>query len=427
MVKNRNSNTKNNIEEHTSVSSIYEAGIGKRLLAGIIDGLFFVFLALILSMWVFTPIANAGMNYEGNQVDATQYQIASHLYVYQQADDDYNYNVIEVKDFTEKMDANREARVSTVYQIVKDDYKWYLEHLHYYYTSYLTAKNIELPNNSERKSYDPFKDNFVSPNYDKFVKDTEVKACDYYTDDWFSKNILKIDDENSYFVRDTSKENFLEQITKKESKSNDDTVKELRQMCYDATADFYYSDYFKNINNSIKWTQIFIIGMAVVISYSVFYILIPLLYKNGETLAKKFGHLAIISAKGYQVQKRQIIFRQIILFIELVIPACVIGIGLTSVATLGVGIVILFVCTLISKTHRSPHDYAAFTLVVDAPKSVWFDSKEDEEKFAKDLDDKMAKYKNKKIIEKSVIQIGDEIVNEEYKKQIEEESKKTEK
>lgn len=404
---------KNNESSVEKISAIFEAGIGKRLFSAIMDAVIFLFVTIILYLFVFTPIAISGMSYESNQVLASKYQVASHLYVYQQIDDNNNYNIIEVKDYSEKIDASKSGTVSPVYKLSVDDYKFYLSHVYYYYTSYLTNKNVELPNDTEEKTYDAVKDNFVSPNYDKIIEGTDKYPKDVYTDDWFCTNILKIGTDSSYFVRDTSKTNFLDQISVKEGSG--DVIKELKTYCYNATSDFYYSNYFSNLNNSIKWTQIFIIGMSVTISYSIFYILIPLLYKNGETLGKKVNKLALISASGYQVKRRQVLFREIVLFVALVLCSCIVGIGLTSIATLGLGIVILLVCTLISKKHRAPHDYAAYTLLVDAPKSVWFESKEAEEKAIKDLDDKMAKYKNKNIIDKNVIQIGDVIINDEFK------------
>ena len=103
--------------------------------------------------------------------------------------------------------------------------------------------------------------------------------------------------------------------------------------------------------------------------------------------------------------------------------AFVVGIGLTSLATLGIGILILLLCTLISKQKRAPHDYAAMTIVVDTPKSVWFESPEEEIKYAEELEEKMAKYKNTQIIDKKVIQVGSTIIDEEVKKEFEESKK----
>ena len=111
----------------------------------------------------------------------------------------------------------------------------------------------------------------------------------------------------------------------------------------------------------------------------------------------------------------------------LAFTAFIVGIGLTSLATLGIGILILLIATLISKDKRAPHDYAAMTIVIDEQKSVWFDSAEEEIKYADELEAKMAKYKNTKIIDKKVIQVGSTIIDEDVKKEFEESQKNPEK
>ena len=410
----------------TELSTIVDANIGKRLLTAIIDALFFGFLGVMLLLWVFRPIANYGLHYEQAQADETQYRIASHLYVYRQANDDNQYVIIEVKDFTEKYDPNRASAVNPIYGFTETDYKFYLEHLYYYYHSFLTNVDVELPNSTATKQYDPVKDMFVSPHYNDPINGVLPK--DYYTDDWFINNVLDFSSgESTYFNYDSSKETFMEKITVKDGVDSVVLINYLKKCCNTATSDFYYSDYNADLNNIIKWSQVVIFVPSIVISYSIFYLLIPLLYSNGETLAKKFFKVAVISANGYKVKRRQIVFRELLQFAILAFSAFVVGIGLTSLATLGVAIVILLGATLISKDHRSPIDYAASTEVVDAQKSVWFESLEDELNHAKELEDNMAKYKNQNILNKNVIQVGTTIVDEEVKKEFEESKKDSKK
>lgn len=408
------------------LSTIVEANIGRRLLTAIIDALFFVFIGIMLALWVFTPITNASLHYEENMALARQYEVASHLYVYRQANDDGQYVIIEVKDFTEKLDGNRNSSVNPIYGFTETDYTFYLEHLYYYYHSYLCNQDVELPNPTIIHTYDPVADNFVSPHYNEPIDG--VMPADFYTDTWFINNVLDFKDgESSYFTYDESKESFMGKISLKEGVSESDAIKFLKQACYNATDEFYNSDYFSHLNTIVKWSQVIIVVPSVLISYGVFYIAIPLIFKNGETLAKKFFKIGLVSSRGFQVKKRQIVFRQLLLLFMLSFSAFVVGIGLTSLATLGIGILILLLCTLISKQKRAPHDYAAMTIVVDVPKSVWFESPEEEIKYAEELEEKMAKYKNTQIIDKKVIQVGSTIIDEDVKKEFEESQKNPEK
>ena len=93
-------------------------------------------------------------------------------------------------------------------------------------------------------------------------------------------------------------------------------------------------------------------------------------------------------------------------------------------ATLGIGVFIYFVATFISKTKRSFLDYLCYTYLIDTKTSVWFDSPEAEEKAEQELDAKMEKYQSKVEPDKNLIQVGTTIVNEQVKKELEEEKSK---
>lgn len=419
-------NKRSILDVNPKVSTIIEAGLGKRVFSGILDGVLFAFLSILLALWVFTPIANSAMGYEQYQLLGTQYQIASHLYVYYQQTTDNNFEVIEAKDFTEKLDTSKAFQIVPIYQHTGTNSKFYLEHVYYYYHSFLTnGPDVELPNPSGTRVYDPVNDHFVSPHYNEKVKDTNLLPIEYYTDDWIAENVFNLkNNESEYFVRDTSKIKFVDQMIVKEGVDNNALVNFLKERAYSTNNDLYNSDYFVSINNNIKGIQIFLIIPSVTISYMIFFMLVPLLFANGETFGKKFNKLAIISMSGYKVKKSQIVFRQLVLYLCLMLFSFMIGVGLTSIATLFAGIAILFLITLTNKHKRCVHDFAAFTMEVDAAKSVWFESANKEEKVYKELEEKMAKYSKNKVENKNIIQIGDQIVDEQLKREIEEKNKK---
>ena len=80
--------------------------------------------------------------------------------------------------------------------------------------------------------------------------------------------------------------------------------------------------------------------------------------------------------------------------------------------------------TLISKRNRSPHDYAALTVVIDARTSVWFDDAKSEQSHVDEFNDNLSSYKEYKEINKNVIQVGGEIIDPTIKKEVEEARKK---
>ncbi len=421
--KNLNLNTKSDSAER--LTSLTEANLGRRLLAAIIDFLLAVFVWFTLVLTVTTPIANEAMgNRETTQL-GIQYQIASHLYVYQQQDDAGNKTIIEVKDLTEKLDPEKLSDVAMVSKIDGMDLDSYLNHLVYYYTVFKTGdvSRCELPNNTSTKTYDAVNDHFISPEYNVFVKDTQTLPKDYYTISWFNKQFTTTEEGKTYF--DCPDENVLATI--KTDLTDDAKTKcnlYLRNKIYEATRDFYYSGFYQNINSKLKANQVFIVLTPLIFTLCLIYLVPSMCFRNGETLAKKFLHIGLVSANGYTAKKRQFVLRFVVFSCEICLSLFIVGIGFTSIATLGLGCFFLLIGTMISKTHRSVHDYAAYTYVIDTQKSVWFDSKEDEESHLNELVSNMDRYRSRKVVNKNIIQVGDQIIDEQIKKEVEEANKK---
>ena len=404
-----------NIKETKKISHFEPAPIAKRLFAGIMDGAVFLFTFFILALWVTTPIAKAGMHYDDLYKLGERYQLASHLFLAQKSDDNGNVITVEVKDSTGNLS---DYDSLPLYYAENDSPNFYIKRIYYYYHNFKTGVDIELPTD---KGFDAVNDHFVSPEYQTPIDGLTPK--DVFTNEWFSKNILKLGEENSFFQIDVSNPNYLESISLIDESKANDAVSYLKNRAADAANEMYYSSYYTDMNNKLKAIQFFIFGTAFAVSYSAFFIVIPLIFKDGETLGKKSMHISVISFSGYSAKKRQILFREILLFITVSLLGIVVGIGLTSLAIISLGVVILFLLTLIPKTKRSVFDFAAYTIVVDSIHSVWFKDALDEKRHEEELEDNMSKYKKYIPDEDKVIQIGSEIIDPELKKEIEETKK----
>lgn len=411
--KNQNLDTKSK-----SITSIKEAGIGYRVFAGLIDGLCLVFIWLILAMFVCTPIADSAFNYSYKMSLGSHYQVTSQLFIYEQADDAGSMVPVEVKDFTEKLNNDRSSYTVALYDYETDNYSYYLKRIYYYYHSFKCGRDIELPNPVEGKSYDPIADKFVDPEYnDKINGKTRVN---YYTDDWFKVSILELENEKCLFTFDESKEGtIIDKIVLKDTSKKDEAISFVKNKAYEAVQDQYYAQYFYNNNEDIKKCQLFIAMPPFVLSFGVIFILIPMLSKNGATFGKYMNKLAVVDRNGYAVKKRQVLFRELILFVLLSIALFAVGIGWTSVAICGLLIVALLIFTIFFKQHQAPHDLAAMTLVVDAAHSVWFKDAKEESQRQEELEEKMAKYKNQKVVNKNIIQVGSTIIDEDIRREVE--------
>ena len=256
------------------------------------------------------------------------------------------------------------------------DIDFYKERLNYYY---LTFKTTKAPDCNEKHVYEE--------------NESEKLPSEYYTEDWFNSHINNID--------------------------NIDSIKNASK---DALIDF--SAYVKPYSSKIKLIGYFIFICPYILSFGGFYILVPLLYKNGETFGKKTMGLSLISNDEYSVKKRQVILRQLFIFVYVGLFSFYATVSLASLGMLGLGIFIYFLVAFIVKDNRSFADLLAYTRIIDGKNSVWFVSQAEEENKEKIVEENLAKYNKVDELDPHILQVGTEIVNEEAKKEFED-SKKT--
>lgn len=412
----------------------------KRLFAAILDALFFAFIFFLLYAFALDPIVNSMMGKTANIVLGYQYQTASHLYVLCQVVDSGSGETIaiEVKDYSEKISNTQEQAITAIVLRSEKDSSYLLSHMKYYYCSYKTGLNIELPNDTASKHYDMVTDNFVAPNYNDEIEVEGVKKLpkDIYTEDWFNSTILEIGSKNAIYQLDGASEYVLTDSfknkhtdaskTEEENKAN--IEKEARiyvaNKIYDATKDLYEQPFMKMVNSNVNGARVVQIIVSYYISFALVYILFPLIFRNGETLGKKTMHICLVNKKDYQVTKPQMLLRSLVLMAEFSLCSFIIGVGPTSLATLGVGLFVLLIATLLIKNNKAPHDLAAGTLVIDAKTSVFFENASEEERAVNKLQENMDKYKSNKVENKNIIQVGSKIIDESIKKELEESEEK---
>lgn len=364
--------------------SIKEAGIGKRLIALIMD-IALAFLAWgLLASQVTARIATKTMKMDENGALGLKYEVCSMLYVYEEAQEDGTKKIITPDLLS---DVKGETTITVLYEYKNQDISFYKERLKYYYLNFKTGNNVLCP-----EGKDPYE--YCAPNYNDKIGDKS--PTEVYTETWFNENFGSQTDVNEF----------------------------LKKEVYSAVKDLNEQPYLIQINKNIMKVQMFIVLPPYALCFIGFFILTPALFKNGETFGKKIMHIGFVTKDGYDIKRRQIVLRQTILFLYTSLCAFIVGVGLTSIATLGVGIVIYIIATLISKTKRSPVDYFAYTYLIDTQSSVWFSDEDEENDKESELAKNMTKYRKGKVIDKTVIQVGGTIINEDVKRQIEEENSK---
>ena len=126
------------------------------------------------------------------------------------------------------------------------------------------------------------------------------------------------------------------------------------------------SDYF-------TWELVISTAVALLI----FYLLIPMLFKDGKTLGKQVFGLALVNKLGYKVSKLQI-------FVRFLAFAIIEVFG--SVYTVMGTILISYTIMIFGKKNMSIHDYLASTRVIDAKHSVWFKNADEAAKYQAEVD-----------------------------------------
>lgn len=399
------------------MKTIEKASLFKRIVAAGMDALLAVFVFFMLISYVTTPIAKAASPYQTYALEIYQQEVASHLYMMLQQNRDGDYVVIEVKDYTEKLTESSFKKIYPAFNIESVSNNDLIRYLDYYYTVYMAgdASRVELPTTMTSTV-----DDYLSP-YAKTPIDGKMPS-EIYTARFFNVQIMGLSPEGEvnqslyydYPIKDEHIDYEGVPVIKADADANN-VKKDLRERMYKATKDFFYSDYINSRQSKIKSIQLWSEIPVYVFVIGVFYLLIPMLMKNGETLGKKTLNIGVVSTNGYQVKKKQILFRSLVFIVEITFSLFIVGYGLTSFATLGVGCVLMMAVAVFTKKNQAPHDLAAMTIEIDMKKSVFFENAKEEKKYTDQVDENISQLNKFEPENPNIIQVGGTIIKDEFK------------
>lgn len=358
------------------IAKITKANLAKRILAFLMDAAVFLFTFFSLMLFAFVPLSNKAFKYEEKQASQYEMEVFSKLYVYEEKIDD-KFIIINNQEELKNVNPNHKTGTTRLDEYTFENLDFIKESLRYYYCNYKTNENLD----------------FIKGSPD-IVVEMDLDGAKVSNSTWFEAKIASIDNEEK-----------------------------MRKAVDNALIDFLGSNTYQKLSLDIYKIQMFFICVPFVIVFAGYFIAIPLAFKDGETLGKKVVGISVISADEFKAKKRQIIMRQTMLLSVFMLILLIGGNQWTWITFFGIAIFVNYLVALISKQKRSPIDFAAYTLVVDTKKSVWFDSPEmqkfKEEKVKKNLKN----YKKNKVENKNIIQVGSKIVNKEFEKEIEESKK----
>lgn len=290
-----------------------------------------------------------------------------------------NSHLLYINETTQQSDIYREDTNYHVYEEVTT----------YYYFSYLTGENVEIP---EGDTTGDFR-NYCSPDYDTkiMVNDQEVLPKDFYTVAWYNKNVLEIGDDPdnemspSYFTYQKTelgeydysklgiaKASRYDTVNKRTVVLTDSDIakqyfSKYLAAYYDLTGRAYYFSLATRYN---LYTAISV-AIPMVISGIIGYIVVPLFLKDGRTVGKRVFKLALTNFEGYKMKNSQLLMR--------FLPFLITVVGVTFIPTSNLWVVFAIPAIMVAISYAlsmgSPkksalHDFTGRTIVIDAVSSV---------------------------------------------------------
>lgn len=159
-----------------------------------------------------------------------------------------------------------------------------------------------------------------------------------------------------------------------------------------AVTDLYSTNYFNSAYTEMyNWYYTFPIIVSFALSALIFYFIIPILTKNGQTLGKLSFHIGLVNKLGYQYKKVQLIprfFFTVLLLVTGYIISLFFAYSLFVFLAIATLLLLVSYCIAVFTTeHKAIHDYFAGTTVIDLRQSTWFKDAEEEKRIQKRIDE----------------------------------------
>jgi uncharacterized RDD family membrane protein YckC len=184
-----------------------------------------------------------------------------------------------------------------------------------------------------------------------------------YSIEWFNINVLKVTESESLFTLVNSDIDVLAVVKPDVKIFQSIELNEFYTDAYrQALLDFNTYPPFSSLVNLINGYFLEIIGYSSLVSFIIFYVLVPLVAKQGQTLGKRASQLIVVNDKGYFVQWWQLPLRSLVLA----------GTLFTALYTIFGSLLLSYTLMVFTKHYRSANDFIALTRVVDKKASVIF-------------------------------------------------------
>jgi len=263
----------------------------------------------------------------------------------------------------------------------EDSWEKYRDTLSYYYLTYLPT---------------------ISENKDDLVEG--VSRAEYYSVDWFNKNVFKItenpDAEHSVSLFTYEKDGggnydltklgipriggfYYDSTNNQELEITESTINVfLQERLQEAFLNFQEQDYVLAVINPLYFYTTLSVVVSSLLTIIAVYIVVPLILKNGQTLGKKVTRIGLANSDGYKFNNKQLLMRAMpisVLILSLLLPFYN-NLLLMAIVFLTIFLV-SFALAMASPKKSSLHDFVARTIVIDEATSIIFENEVEEESY----------------------------------------------
>lgn len=363
------------------IKDIKYANLGRRVLGIIFDLIFFVIILLFLYLPVVEGYVDIGFHNKQVLNDVKAHQVYSGLFVDRSEEDEVpltNVSLIGREELTDDND-----------YFTFDSYEVYLNATYNFYSNKGLSFHKELMEMI-------FKKTDISENEFNYWYNTEVLNIDQSSD--YDVFYLENNDLYSSPLNENAKVKATitfkgEKFTKNGNDNRDNQEYILSSIkIFTDTLDFpgtyqeallhfrntnQYSNYYLQLERISRYEAY----IAIAIGGLIYFLIIPLFFKNGETLGMKIVHVGLVNSLEYQVSKPQVFLKNLVILAEIFL----------GLFTFFIVFLVDYIVMIFTKRHRSFSDFVAATVIIDTKNSVWFASRAVEEKLVAQVEENLRK------------------------------------
>lgn len=363
------------------IKDIKYANLGRRVLGIIFDLIFFVIIFLFLYLPVVEGYVDIGFHNKQVLNDVKEFQVYSGLFVDRSEEDEEKLSNVSLIGREELVDEN--------------DYFTFNSYEVYLNATYNFYSNKEFS----------FHDELMEMVFKK--QDVSENELNY----WYNKKVLNIDQSKDFDVFYLKNNDLYssplngncqikETITFKGvayTKKSDDNRENQEYILsaikiFSDTLDFpgTYQEALLNFRNTSEYSNFYLqlerisryeAYIAIALAGLVYFLIIPLFFKNGETIGMKMVHVGLVNSLEYQVSKPQVLLKNLLILAEIYV----------GIFTFFIVFLIDYIVMVFTKRHRSFSDFVAATVMIDTKTSVWFVSRAVEEKLIAQVEENLKK------------------------------------